>query len=124
MKEEQKVDKKKADSTESITEQQGGLRPEQIIIEPILSEKSNAAKEKDPKKYTFVVHMDANKPMIMHAVKTLFNVDCTKCNTMIFAGKPKRSRRDRSRRIGYTSQWKKAIVTLAKGQSIAAIDNI
>lgn len=124
MKEEKAVKKTEDGQEASVKAQQGGLRPEQIIIEPILSEKSNILRQGEKKKYTFVVHMDANKYQIMHAVKALFNVDCVKCNTMIFAGKPKRSRRSGNRRIGYTSQWKKAIVTLAKGQSITAIDNI
>ncbi|MDD5076181.1 MAG: 50S ribosomal protein L23, partial [Sphaerochaetaceae bacterium] len=65
------------------------MRADQIIIEPVLTEKSNLAREAEAKKYTFKVHMDANKFMIMDAIKELFNVKATKCNVMIMKGKPK-----------------------------------
>lgn len=100
------------------------MRADQVIIEPILSEKSNIARESDCKKYTFVVNALANKHEIMDACKTLFNVDCISCNTMNVGGKPKFSRGKGGYIKGSTPTWKKAIVTLAKGQSISAIDNI
>ncbi len=100
------------------------MRADQVIIKPILSEKSNFARESENKKYTFVVSKFANKFEIMDACKELFNVDCVSCNTMNVGGKPKFSRGKGGYIKGYTSSWKKAIVTLAKGQSISAIDNI
>ena len=100
------------------------MRADQIIIKPILSEKSNIAREQECKKYTFVVHKFANKFEIMAACKELFNVDCISCNTMNVGGKPKFSRGKGGYIKGYTPSWKKAIVTLAKGQSISAIENI
>ena len=98
------------------------MRADRVIIEPILSEKSNIAREGECKKYTFRVDPQANKFEIMSAVKELFNVECTSCNVMNVGGKPKFSRGKGGFVKGYTSSWKKAIVTLAKGQSIAAIE--
>ena len=98
------------------------MRADRVIIEPILSEKSNLAREAECKKYTFRVDPAANKFEIMAAVKVLFNVECTACNVMNVKGKPKFSRAKGGFKKGYTPSWKKAIVTLAKGQSIAAIE--
>lgn len=98
------------------------MRADRVIIEPVLSEKSNFARESECKKYTFKVDPAANKFEIMAAVKELFNVECTSCNVMNVGGKPKFSRGKGGYVKGYTSSWKKAIVTLAKGQSIAAIE--
>ena len=98
------------------------MRADRVIIEPILSEKSNLAREAEFKKYTFRVDPAANKFEIMAAVKELFNVECTACNVMNVKGKPKFSRAKGGFKKGYTPNWKKAIVTLAKGQSIAAIE--
>ena len=98
------------------------MRADRVIIEPILSEKSNLAREAECKKYTFKVDPAANKFEIMAAVKEIFNVECTACNTMNVSGKPKFSRGKGGFKKGYTPSWKKAIVTLAKGQSIAAIE--
>lgn len=100
------------------------MRADQVIIKPILSEKSNFARESECKKYTFAVNKNANKFEIMAACKELFNVDCTACNTMNVGGKPKFSRGKGGFIKGYTPSWKKAVVTLAKGQSISAIENI
>ncbi len=98
------------------------MRADRVIIEPILSEKSNIARESECRKYTFKVDPKANKYEIMKAVKELFKVDCTSCNVMNVGGKPKFSRGKGGFIKGYTSSWKKAIVTLAKDQSIAAIE--
>ena len=100
------------------------MRADRVIIEPILSEKSNIARESACKKYTFRVDPQANKFEIMAAVKELFNVECTKCNVMNVGGKPKFSRGKGGYIKGYTPSWKKAIVTLAKGQSISAIEGV
>ncbi len=98
------------------------MRADRVIIEPILSEKSNIARESECKKYTFKVDPKANKYEIMKAVKELFKVECTSCNVMNVGGKPKFSRGKGGFIKGYTPSWKKAIVTLAKGQSIGAIE--
>ena len=100
------------------------MRADQIIIEPVLSEKSNLAREAEMKKYTFRVHIDANKHMISDAVNELFKVDVVKCNVMIVKGKPKYSRTKGGSVKGTTGDWKKAVVTLAKGESIRAIEGV
>ena len=100
------------------------MRADQVIIEPILSEKSNIAREQECKKYTFKVNAKANKFEIMNAVKEIFNVNPIDCNVMNVAGKPKFSRGKGGYIKGYTSNWKKAIVTLAKGEVINAIEGV
>jgi large subunit ribosomal protein L23 len=100
------------------------MRSDQVIIAPILSEKSNLEREGETKKYTFKVHMDANKPMIKQAVKELFGVTPVSCNTMIVKGKPKYTRGKSGSVLGNTGDWKKAVVTLAKGESIQAIEGV
>ena len=100
------------------------MRADRVIIEPILSEKTNLMREGDCKKYVFRVDPAANKFEIMAAVKEIFNVDCEKCNVMNVGGKPKFSRGKSGYIKGYTPSWKKAIVTLAKGQSIQAIEGV
>ncbi len=77
-----------------------------IIIAPVITEKSMAGIA--AKKYTFKVAKDANKIEIAQAVKELFKVDVAKVNTMSIRGKARRM----GRYNGYTSSWKKAIVTL------------
>jgi large subunit ribosomal protein L23 len=91
---------------------------ESILIEPVLSEKSNTLRDKG--KYVFKVDARANKHEIKEAVRRLFKVDPTDCNVMNVAGKPKRLRYRR----GYTSTWKKAIVTLKKGEKISIFEGV
>lgn len=100
------------------------MRADQVIIEPIVSEKSTIARESDCKKYTFRVAPQANKFEIAAAVKEIFGVDVTSCNVMNMKGKPKFSRGKGGYIKGTTASWKKAIVTLAHGQSINAIEGV
>ena len=97
------------------------MNASQIILAPILSEKSNMLREDSVKKYTFKVSVFANKSQIMEAVNELFNVKPVACNTIFVKGKPKNSRtRDRAK--GSRSSWKKAIVTMKKGDKITALE--
>ncbi len=80
-----------------------------IIIRPILTERSLAGVRNN--KYTFEVAKDATKIDIARAVEELFKVKVVKVNTVSVRGKLRR----RGRSEGYTSAWKKAIVTLAPG---------
>ena len=100
------------------------MRADQVIIEPVLSEKSNISREFECKKYTFKVDPRANKFEIMSAVKELFKVNPISCNVMNVAGKPKFSRGKGGYIKGYTASWKKAIVTLSKGEVINAIEGV
>ena len=77
-----------------------------IIIKPIITEASMDAIA--DKKYTFKVANDATKPEIAKAVETMFGVKVASVNTINMKKKPKRL----GVHFGYTSEWKKAIVTL------------
>lgn len=98
------------------------MRADQIIIEPILSEKSNVLRDGAVKKYTFRVHQDANKHEIMNAIKELFGVLPVACNTMNYFGKPKASHGRGGMNAGRRSSYKKAIVTMKKGDKISALE--
>lgn len=77
-----------------------------VIIKPIITERSMEGIAS--KKYTFRVDIDSNKIEIAKACEELFGVKVAKVNTMIVKGHLKRQGRTQ----GYTSDWKKAIVTL------------
>lgn len=83
-----------------------------VILAPVVTEKSNRVSEHN--QVVFKVRMDATKPEIKAAVEGLFNVKVKAVNTLVQKGKAKRFRG----RVGYRSDAKKAIVTLAEGQSI------
>ena len=78
-----------------------------IIIKPVITEASMDALS--DKRYTFKVRSDATKPEIAKAVEAMFGVKVASVNTINMKKKPKRL----GVHFGYTSEWKKAIVTLA-----------
>ena len=82
------------------------MLPEDIIIKPIITEKSNM--EMQAGKYTFEVNKKATKVDVNRAVEKLFNVQVLKVNTINVSGKEKRV----GRNIGKTADWKKAIVSI------------
>ena len=86
----------------------------QVIIEPIVSEKSYALLEDGV--YTFRVHPSASKPEIADAVQKIFGVTVTKVNTLNRNGKRRRNRRTGT--FGQRPDTKRAFVTLAEGDSI------
>jgi len=95
-------------------------KPWEIIIRPVITEKSNRQME-DYNKYTFEVALDASKPEIKYAVEKLFGVKVKKVNTMIV--KPKKKRVwNKLRQYGETKKWKKAIVTLERGHKIDILE--
>ena len=80
-----------------------------VILKPVVTEKSMAGMSE--KKYTFLVHTDANKTMIKEAVERMFEgAKVKKVNTMNLDGKTKR----RGRTVGQTAKMKKAIVQLTE----------
>ena len=81
-----------------------------IILKPIITEASMENLEKN--KYTFKVAKTANKYEIKSAVEELFNVKVVKVNTLNVRGRKRRM----GRYEGYTSSWKKAVVTLKDGE--------
>ena len=84
----------------------------QTILSPIVTEKATALTERN--QVVFKVALEATKPEIKAAVEGLFNVKVLAVNTMVVKGKTKRFRG----REGKRSDWKKAMVRLAEGQSI------
>ena len=82
------------------------MLPEEIIIAPVVTEKSND--ELQEGKYTFKVNKKATNVEIAKAVEKLFEVKVLKVNTMMVRGKSKRV----GYHVGKTSDWKKAIVTI------------
>jgi large subunit ribosomal protein L23 len=91
---------------------------EDVLIEPILSEKATALREEN--KYTFRVASSATKTQVKEAVRKLFNVKVVDCNTLNVRGKTKRLRG----RPGKTSSYKKAIVKLAPGETIKVFEGV
>lgn len=89
--------------------------PRDIIIKPVISEKSYGLID-EYNKYTFLVHPDANKTQVKIAVEKIFGVKVTGVNTINRKGKRKRNRRTFT--YGKRPDTKRAIVTLAEGESI------
>ena len=111
--------------------------PEEIIVRPLLTEKSAGLKEtggwsekaleKLPDisgsvapQVAFEVAPDANKVEIRWAVERLWNVNVQKVRTNVLPGKSKRV----GRYLGKRSNWKKALVTLAPGQDIEFFEGV
>ena len=93
--------------------------PQDIILAPVITEASMMGLA--AKKYTFYVAKDANKIEIAQAVEKLFGVEVKSVNTIIMKKKPKR----RGVTEGYTSEWKKAVVTLTESsKTIAFFDGM
>ncbi len=88
------------------------LRHYDVIVSPAITEKSTAASEQN--QVVFNVARKASKPEIKAAVEALFGVKVMAVNTLVRKGKMKRFRAT----VGRQSDVKKAIVTLADGQSI------
>lgn len=91
---------------------------QEIILEPIVSEKSVGMKAQN--QYQFKVHPKANKIEIRHAVEELFKVKVEGVNTMNCHGKKKRL----GVFLGRTPDFKKAVVTLKAGEKIAFFEGI
>lgn len=93
-----------------------------VLRRPILTEKSSHQYAK-LNQYVFEVDKNANKSMIKEAIETVFDVKVLRVNTMIMPAK--RSRRALSRRVLVRkSAYKKAVVTLAPGETIAVFEGV
>lgn len=94
-----------------------------ILIKPLVTEKMTEQSERF-NRYGFIVDRRASKPQIKKAVESLYNVNVSSVNTMVYGGKQK-SRYTKSGIItGKTSAYKKAIVTLEEGDVIDFYSNI
>ena len=88
-----------------------------LIKRPLLTERSTMLKEQHGQ-YCFEVATDASKGDIKRAVQEAFKVKVKDVRTMVLPGKLRRM----GRTAGYRADWKKAIVTLEKGQKIEWAD--
>ena len=89
-----------------------GLTHEQILLSPVVSEKSYAGIAEG--RYTFKVHPDAHRMQIRQAVEDLFDVHVERVNIVMVRPKPKRRGLFKGTRPG----WKKAIVQVREGETI------
>jgi len=89
----------------------------EVVIRPVVTEKSSGAYQAK-KEYTFEVHPLANKYQIRDALQKMFGVTVTGVRTM----QMRRHAVTRGRTRGTTARWKKAIVTLKDGDSIAVFE--
>jgi len=93
-----------------------------VLRRPLFTEKSNYQNGKFHQ-YVFEVTKDATKSLVKDAVETLFDVDVLRVNMLIVTAK--RSRRWRNRRVLIRrGSYKKAIVTLAPGDTIEAYEGV
>lgn len=89
-----------------------------IIVKPLISEK--AVGGMDEGKYHFQVASVANKNQIKGAIEQIFGVKVVSVNTMRMHGKFRRV----GKSVGRRSDWKKAIVTLAEGETIKVFEGL
>jgi len=94
-----------------------------VLIKPLYTEKMT---QLDPElcKYGFIVDIDANKIQIADAIAKKFNVTVEEVNTVRYKGKVKTQFRKGGRYTGRTSKFKKAIVTLKKGDKIELFEQV
>ena len=93
--------------------------PRQIIVRPIITEKTTA-NQMEHNQYAFEVLGDANKHEIRHAVEHLFNVHVAHVRTANQRGKWRR----RGVHVGKRPNWKKAVVTLVEGETIEVFEGL
>lgn len=94
-----------------------------IIIKPVITEKMTGLGEK-LNRYGFIVDKKANKIQIKKAVEDFYGVDVIAVNTLNYSGKEKSRFTKGGVIAGRTSAYKKAIVTLAEGETIDFYSNI
>ena len=94
-----------------------------IIIKPVITEKMTEMGEK-MNRYGFIVNRKANKLQIKAAVEELYGVDVISVNTMTYRGKTKSRYTKTGIVSGKTSSYKKAIITVAEGETIDFYSNI
>ena len=88
-----------------------------VLVRPLVTEKSSTAWQ-DRQEYVFEVHPEATKGQIREALKAMFGVTATSVRTM----QMRRNAAARGRTRGVTPRWKKAIVTLKDGDSLAVFE--
>ena len=94
------------------------MNAHQIIVRPLITEKNTNLMSLN--KYCFQVAQSANQQQIKQAIEEIFSVAVVSVHTMNVRGKLRR----RGQKLGYTSDWKKAIVTLAEGNRIELFEGV
>lgn len=94
------------------------MNPFEVLLEPVLSEKSNDEREVE-NKYTFKVNRDASKTDVKKAISVIYDVKPTSVRTLIVRGKMKR----RGMKVTKLGNFKKAVVTLPEGKTLPLFDN-
>ena len=97
--------------------------PRQIIIQPVLTEKALRLKDMH-NQYIFKVAPDANRIEIKYAIEKRFSVKVESVRTLTVKPKPRQRFTRGGRVTGFTSRWKKAIVTLAKDDKLDFLENL
>jgi Ribosomal protein L23 len=93
--------------------------PRSVVRRALVTEKGTRLRE-GQNGFLFEVARDANKVQIKKAVESIFNVKVDTVRTLRVHGKPKRM----GRYAGHRPDWKKAVVTLKKGQSIELFEQV
>ena len=94
-----------------------------ILLKPIVTEKMTEQGE-EKNRFGFIVAKDANKIQIKKAVEELYGVTVESVNTMVYAGKKKTRYTKSGVTSGRTASYKKAIITVAEGDTIDFYSNI
>ncbi len=99
------------------------MRPSEVLIKPILTEKANGQQEK-LRRFAFKVARKANKLEIKKAVQDFYGVNVIDVNTSVVPGKAKSRFTKKGVVNGRKQAYKKAMVTVAEGESIDLYSNI
>lgn len=99
------------------------MRPSEVLIKPILTEKANAQQE-SLRRYAFRVARKANKLEIKKAVEAMYGVTIIDVNTVVVPGKNKTRYTKKGFVQGQKPSYKKAMVTVAEGETIDLYSNI
>ncbi len=93
------------------------MKPSDVLVKPVLSEKANALSEKS-NRYTFIVDRKANKLEIKKAIESFYGVTVEEVNTMVVPSKLKAKYTKAGFIVGRKPAKKKAIVSIAEGETI------
>jgi large subunit ribosomal protein L23 len=99
------------------------MKPSEVLLKPILTEKANAQQEK-LRRYAFKVARKANKLEIKKAIESFYGVTVTGVNTSITPAKDKSRFTKTGIVVGRKSGYKKAFVTIAEGETIDLYSSI
>jgi len=96
----------------------------QVLIRPLITEKMTNLTADQSNKYGFIVNTKANKIEIKKAIEGKFNVNVVNVRTINYDGKTKTQFRKSGRFVGKTAKYKKAVVTLKKGETIELFEQV